>query len=140
MSLIQHSAFTKLAITSNNNSSWIYTVYNSLCHALSILCFHWSSGNGFQRRTFSFFFVPERFSCPSHVNLANSHITTIFLNESHSRLKDVSSQLNSVKSKSHYDRQSVGQSVLASGTHLGPATNFSFSLRFFFRQLLFVIL
>jgi hypothetical protein len=36
------------------------------------------------------------------------------------------------KSKSHYDRQSVGQSVLVSGAHLGPATNFSFSLSFFF--------
>jgi hypothetical protein len=34
------------------------------------------------------------------------------------------------KSKLHYDRQSVGQSVLVSGPHLGPATNFSFSLRF----------
>jgi hypothetical protein len=29
------------------------------------------------------------------------------------------------KSKTYYDRQSVGQSVLVSGTHLGPATNFS---------------
>jgi hypothetical protein len=29
-----------------------------------------------------------------------------------------------------YDRQSVGQSVLVSGTHLGPVTNFSFSLKF----------
>jgi hypothetical protein len=29
------------------------------------------------------------------------------------------------KSKLYYDRQSVGQSVLVSGTHLGPATNFS---------------
>jgi hypothetical protein len=44
------------------------------------------------------------------------------------------------KSKSHYDRQSVGQSVLVSGAHLGPATNFSFSLRFSFRQLRLVIL
>jgi hypothetical protein len=44
------------------------------------------------------------------------------------------------KSKSHYDRQLVGQSVLVSGTHLGPATNFSISLRFSFRQLLFVML
>jgi hypothetical protein len=44
------------------------------------------------------------------------------------------------KSKSHYDRQSVGQSILVSGAHLGPATNFSFSLRFSFRQLLFVTL
>jgi hypothetical protein len=32
------------------------------------------------------------------------------------------------KSKLDYDRQSVGQSVLVSGTHLGPATNFSHSL------------
>jgi hypothetical protein len=35
------------------------------------------------------------------------------------------------KSKSHYDQQLVGQSVLVSGAHLGPATNFSMSLRFF---------
>jgi hypothetical protein len=34
------------------------------------------------------------------------------------------------KSKSHYDRQSVGQSVLVSGAHLGPVTNFSIFLRF----------
>jgi hypothetical protein len=33
-------------------------------------------------------------------------------------------------SKLHYDRQSVGQSVMVSGAHLGPATNFSFSLKF----------
>jgi hypothetical protein len=29
-----------------------------------------------------------------------------------------------------YDRQSVGQSVFVSGTHLGPSINFSFSFRF----------
>jgi hypothetical protein len=34
------------------------------------------------------------------------------------------------KSKSHYDRQLVGQSVLVSEAHLGPATNFSICLRF----------
>jgi hypothetical protein len=34
----------------------------------------------------------------------------------------------SQKSKLYYDRQSVGQSVLPSDTHLGPATNFSHSL------------
>jgi hypothetical protein len=44
------------------------------------------------------------------------------------------------KSKSHYNRQWVGQSVLVSGAHLGPATNFSISLRFSLRQLRFVIL
>jgi hypothetical protein len=35
-----------------------------------------------------------------------------------------------LKLKLNYDRQSTGQSVLVSGAHLGPATNFSFSLRF----------
>jgi hypothetical protein len=40
-----------------------------------------------------------------------------------------------LKLKLIYDRQSVGQSVLVSGTHLGPATKFSFSLKFSFRQL-----
>jgi hypothetical protein len=32
------------------------------------------------------------------------------------------------KSKLYYDQQSVGQSVLVLGNHLGPATNFSHSL------------
>jgi hypothetical protein len=36
----------------------------------------------------------------------------------------------SSKSKLHDDRQSVGQSVLVSDPHPGPATNFSFSLKF----------
>jgi hypothetical protein len=35
-----------------------------------------------------------------------------------------------IKSESHYDRQSVGQTVLVSGRHPGRATNFSFSLTF----------
>jgi hypothetical protein len=40
------------------------------------------------------------------------------------------------KSKSHYDWRSVGQSVLVSGPHLGPATNFSHPLTLIiFRQL-----
>jgi hypothetical protein len=34
------------------------------------------------------------------------------------------------KLKLIYDRQSVDQSVLVSGAHLGPATNFSSSLKF----------
>jgi hypothetical protein len=35
-----------------------------------------------------------------------------------------------LKFKLIYDRQSVGQSALVSGAHLGPVTNFSFSLKF----------
>jgi hypothetical protein len=35
-----------------------------------------------------------------------------------------------VKVKAILRRQSVGQFVLVSGAHLGPATNFSLSLRF----------
>jgi hypothetical protein len=35
-----------------------------------------------------------------------------------------------LKLKLIYDRQLVGQSVLVSGSHLGPATDFSFSLKF----------
>jgi hypothetical protein len=35
-----------------------------------------------------------------------------------------------LKLKLIYDRQSVGQSVLVSGAHLGPLTNFSLSLKF----------
>jgi hypothetical protein len=43
-------------------------------------------------------------------------------------------------SKSHYVRQSVGQSVLVSGAHLGPATNFTFALKFSSDSCVFVIL
>jgi hypothetical protein len=39
-----------------------------------------------------------------------------------------------------YDRQSVGQSVLVSGAHLGPVANFSFSLKFPSDSCVFVIL
>jgi hypothetical protein len=35
-----------------------------------------------------------------------------------------------MKLKLIYDRQSVGQSVMVSGAHLGPLTNFSFAMRF----------
>jgi hypothetical protein len=37
---------------------------------------------------------------------------------------------NNLKLKLIYDRQSVGQSVLVSGAHLGPVTNFSFAMKF----------
>jgi hypothetical protein len=47
-------------------------------------------------------------------------------------------QIFSSQSQSHITTDN--QSVLVSGAHLGPATNFSFSLRFSFRQLLLVIL
>jgi hypothetical protein len=39
------------------------------------------------------------------------------------------------KSKLYYDLQSVGESILLSGTHLGPATNFSILSLVIFRQL-----
>jgi hypothetical protein len=44
------------------------------------------------------------------------------------------------KWKSQYGQQSVGQSVLVSGAHLGPVTNFSFSLKFPLDSCSFVIL
>jgi hypothetical protein len=44
------------------------------------------------------------------------------------------------KKKLIYDRQSVGQSVLVSGAHLGPVTNFSFALKFPVDSCGFVIL
>jgi hypothetical protein len=45
-----------------------------------------------------------------------------------------------MKLKLIYDRQSVGQSDLVSGTHLGPATNFYFSLKFPLDSCGFIIL
>jgi hypothetical protein len=45
-----------------------------------------------------------------------------------------------LKLKLIYERQSVGQSVLVLGAHLGPVTNFSFSLKFPLDSCGFVIL
>jgi hypothetical protein len=45
-----------------------------------------------------------------------------------------------LKLKLIYDRQSVGQSALVSGAHLGSATNFFFSLKFPLDSCSFVIL
>jgi hypothetical protein len=45
-----------------------------------------------------------------------------------------------LKLKLIYGRKSVGQSVLVSGTHLGPVTNFSLSLKFSLDSCGFVIL
>jgi hypothetical protein len=56
------------------------------------------------------------------------------------QIKDETMDNVQSKSKSHYDRQSVGQSVLVSGAHLGPATNFTFSLKFLLDSCGFVIL
>jgi hypothetical protein len=44
------------------------------------------------------------------------------------------------KFKLYCDRRSVGKSDLVSGTHLGPMTNFSFSLKFSLDSCRFVIL
>jgi hypothetical protein len=45
-----------------------------------------------------------------------------------------------MKLKLIYDRQSVGQSVLVSGAHLGPATNFTLSSKFSSDSCVFVTL
>jgi hypothetical protein len=50
---------------------WIYRVYNSLWHALSLLCqlcLLYSSGNGFHQRTFPFLWIPEQSLCLKHSN------------------------------------------------------------------------
>jgi hypothetical protein len=41
------------------------------------------------------------------------------------KYKNDTMMMSRQKSKLYYDRRSVGQSVLVTGTHLGPATNFS---------------
>jgi hypothetical protein len=49
--------------------------------------------------------------------------------------RNVTSLILQLKLQLIYDRQSVGQSVLVSGAHLGPVTNFSVLLEISFRQL-----
>jgi hypothetical protein len=54
--------------------------------------------------------------------------------------KKGSKKIIELKLKLIYDRQSVGQSVLVSGAHLGPVTNFSFTMKFPVDSCGFVIL
>jgi hypothetical protein len=54
--------------------SLIHTLCNSLQHVLnllSLLCLHHSSGNGFQRRTFPFLWVPELSPASATATLAD---------------------------------------------------------------------
>jgi hypothetical protein len=53
------------------------------------------------------------------------HIPRIFLVSATEKCSETTMKLKLI-----YDRHSVGQPVLVSGAHLGPANNFSFSLKF----------
>jgi hypothetical protein len=53
----------------------------------------------------------------------------------HSALISAHSTVLKLKLQLIYDRQLVGQSVLVSGAHLGPVTNFSFAMKISSRQL-----
>jgi hypothetical protein len=68
-------------------------------------------------------------ACKNVVTEAEEHVVRSCYQATTSEAVECSMSKLKSKSKSHYDRQSVGQSVLESGVHLGPATNFSFSLR-----------
>jgi hypothetical protein len=72
-------------------------------------------------------------NCTSTVHEANClHVALIsFINNN---------SITVSKSKSHYDRQSIGHSVLVSGPNLGPVTNFTLSLKFSSDSCRFVIL
>jgi hypothetical protein len=129
--VVGYIGLLQIATTSNNNILRIYTVCSSLWHTPSLvilLCPHKSSRNGTKWRTFPFLGTPELSPCLSNIRSRLTLTQQLFSQEDQSRI----AYSQKSKSKSHYDRQSVGQSVLVSGAHLGPATNFSFSLSFFF--------
>jgi hypothetical protein len=85
--------------TSNSNSSRIYTSYNSLWHALSLLSLlslHQSFGKGFQRRPFHFLCVPKLYPCFSY---RNDRLTDSQQLNFHSRLNLPMTLTNVVTSK-----------------------------------------
>jgi hypothetical protein len=61
--------------------------------------------------------------------LSTSHVQALTITVS-GNLHDEFQVNHVMRSKVIYDWQSVGQSVLVSGAHLGPVINFSFSLKF----------
>jgi hypothetical protein len=82
--------------------------------------------------------------CENHTQ----HTYSPYLAGNTLRLRYRAQQVNALLGNSHcllklkliYDRQSVGQSVLVSGAHLGPVTTFSFSLKLPLDSCGFVIL
>jgi hypothetical protein len=66
--------------------------------------------------------------CESFLPIWFSTLVPIFTKLSIHIMVPEPSHQPAYKSKLYYDRQPVGQSVLVSGTHLGPATNFFHSL------------
>jgi hypothetical protein len=77
-------------------------------------------GNGFHQWRF-FSFPRSGPSCPANVSHLKS-LNSLRKSKSKSKLKSKSKS----KSKLYYDRQSVGQCVLVSSTHLGLKTRFCF--------------
>jgi hypothetical protein len=83
-------AFLQLADTCNSISR-IYKVHSSLWLALILLillCLHRSSGIGFQRRTFPFFWVPELSLCFTHSNYLLT-LTQLLLSQEEFRLSSL---------------------------------------------------
>jgi hypothetical protein len=125
-----------------------HTFCSSLQLALSLLsqlCLHQSSPTVPTNSMITFFPAGD---CPSTLQLIHrtelltldSDWTYLLLPLACKASAWIAQKTPKSKSKSHYDWQSVSHSVLVSGAHVGPVTNFSFSLKFSFRQLLFAIL
>jgi hypothetical protein len=63
-----------------------------------------------------------------YIHLIHMHTLHVYINTCIPTLYTLYTKVKVI----YYDRQSPGQSVLVSGTHLGPATNFSHSLIIFY--------
>jgi hypothetical protein len=120
------------------------TSYSSYCCVFTnVLCFHVHSHNYFLLFRLLCLHQCPLFPC-SHSQLLPTLQTAVrrldgtlnnfyypcYHQHHQSRLFAHSRLSSKLKLKLIYDRQSVSQSVLVSDTHLGPATNFSFSLKF----------
>jgi hypothetical protein len=95
---------------------------------LSHLCFHQSSGNGFQRLKLPFLWFIELCSCLSHSKCQLTPQQLPLSKEDSLQPGSLFAQEGSLftKSKLLYDWRSVSQYVLVWGTPLGPMTRFFF--------------
>jgi hypothetical protein len=109
-----------LVTVSDNSISFRYTVYSSLHHAHNLL--NRPCVRQYLRTMSSAMYL--------HTTVHLGWTVDFWLLELKLKLK----------LKLHYDRQSVGQSILVSGTHPGHATSFSFFLKFCLDSCGFVIL
>jgi hypothetical protein len=124
-SITGFNGLLQVVTTNNSNNSWIYTVYNSLWHALNILnllCLHQSTGNGLQLRMFPSSGFPNCPCAPAAAILSYLRKKYYSPEKTHSRL-NLSTPIKKVSSQTGLKSPLVYYSLLITTLWQRPPEN-----------------